>query len=155
MSAPMKVAYLAEGKLFVHDGAAASEATLVESPFVQGILDRLERNRERNEWKNGGWSFSAASFMGMGGMSRVPVETRRIRFTGVTSGGNPGQLLYALDTDHVGGLFRRDLVQDQEQRLLHKQQFRARDVARRPSDGMLAMSLQQPDGTAHLAVMSA
>jgi hypothetical protein len=156
MSAPMKVAYLAEGKLYVHDGGQTeSNSTLVESPFAQGILDRVERNRERNEWKNGGWGFSASSFMGMGGMPRMPVETRRMRFTGVTSGGDPGQLLYALDTDHVGGLFRRDLVQDHEQRLLHKQQFRARDVARRSSDGMLALSLQQPDGTAHLAVMSA
>jgi hypothetical protein len=158
---PMKVAYLAEGKLYVHDGggqsasADAAVGTLIESPFVQGILDRVERNRERNEWKDGAWRFSSGSFMGLGGMPRAPVETRRIRFTGVTSGGGAGQLLYALDTDHVGGLFRRDLLQDHEQRLLHKQQFRARDVARRAPDGELALSLQQADGTAHLAVMSA
>jgi hypothetical protein len=162
MSAPTKVAYLAEGKLYVHDlappAAGPGEPTLVDSPFVQGILDRVERNRERNDWKNQGgmaWNFSPGGMMGMGGMGAMPAETRRIRFTGVTSGGAAGQLLYSLDTDHVGGLFRRDLVEDHEQRLLHKQQFRARDVARRASDGMLALSLYKEDGTAHLAVMNA
>src|SRR5688572_23438970 len=103
-----KVAYLAEGKLYVHDGTSGASASLVESPFVQGILDRVERSRERNDWKNQGmgWNLTPGQMMGMNAMGGlVPAETRRIRFTGVASGGGAGQLLYALDTDHVGGLF--------------------------------------------------
>jgi hypothetical protein len=155
MSHSPRVAYLAEGKLYLFDPTAAAPR-LVESPFVQGILDRVERNRERNDWKNqgAGWNLTPQAMMGLPGMAGAPVETRRIRFTGVTDAGR-GQLLYALDTDHVGGLFCRDLVEDHERRLLHRQQFRARDVARRASDGMLALSLHKDDGTAHLAVMSA
>jgi hypothetical protein len=168
MTASPKIAYLAEGKLYLLDldagaGAAAAVPRLVESPFVQGILDRVERGRERHEWKNQGmsWNIRAGGLGGFGGLgggggdAALPAETRRIRFTGVTAGAAPGQLLYALDTDHVGGLFCRDLVEDHERRLIHRQQFRARDVARRTSDGTLALSLHKPDGTAHLAVMSA
>jgi hypothetical protein len=156
MSAPAKFAYLAEGKLYLHDGNPSAEPRLVESPFVQSILDRVERSRERNEWKNqgGSWLVGAGGMAGLPGVGGPAAETRRIRFTGVAPGG-AGSLLYALDTDHVGGLFRRDLAEDHEQRLIHRQQFRARDVTRRTSDGTLALSLHKDDGTAHLAVMSA
>ena len=160
MSASPKIAYLAEGKLYLHDGGPSDAPRLVESPFVQGILDRVERSRERNDWKNQGmgWNVRAGGFMGLPGMGGAgpggaPAETRRVRFTGVAAGG-AGRLLYALDTDHVGGLFCRDLAEDHERRLMHRQQFRARDVTRRASDGMLALSLHREDGTAHLAVIS-
>src|SRR5262245_18693196 len=117
MSGSFKLAYLAEGKLYLFDSASsAATSALVESPFVQGILDRVERNREQNDWKSQGmgWSFSrgAPGLMGMTGMASAPAETRRIRFTGVTAGGSAGKLFYSLDTDHVGGLFERNLVED-------------------------------------------
>ena len=151
-----RIAFVAEGKLYLHDGGPSDSPRLVESPFVQGILDRVERSRERNEWKNNsaGWSSGAQGFMAMRGLAVAPAETRRIQFTGVAPGGAAGQVLYALDTDHVGGLFCLDLADSSERRLFHRQQFRARDLCRRASDGSIALSLRKEDGTAHLAVMS-
>ncbi len=154
MEKTTKIAYLAEGKVYL-SGSPDAPGELVESPFAQGILDRVERNRERNDWKSQslGWNLTGGRMMGMPGLGNAPAEVRRIRFTSVASAGD-GLLLYSLDTDHVGGLFRRDLEKDHEQRLLHKQQFRASDIARRVSDGTLAMSLMREDGTCHLAIMN-
>ena len=157
MRQTLTIAYLAEGKLYLKRPDTASE--LVDSPFVQGILDRIERRRERHEWKDGGlWQFGlgrgrAGGLPGMQGMPAL-AETRRIRFTGVTGGEESGELLYTLDTDHVGGLFSMNLDQKHERRLFHRQQFRAHDVARHPKRNTLAVSLQAGDGTAHVAIMS-
>jgi hypothetical protein len=147
-----KIADLAEGKLYLTGGGPA---TLVESPFAQGILDRVERDRDRHDWKSSsaGWNLSAGGMPGLPGLNATRAEVRRVRFTSI-SGAGDGLLLYSLDTDHVGGVFRRDLNEDHEQRLLHRQNLRASDIAIRPADGMLAVALQREDGTAHLAVMS-
>ncbi len=144
------IAFVAEGKLYTQ--LPGQEAKLIESPFVQGILDRVERDRQRGEWKNQGmaWNFGAQMRGALPGMD-IPVERRRIRFTGVAAVGN-GEMIYALDTDHVGGLFQYELKDGYERRLFHRQQFRVNDVARH-SDGTLALSVLAEDGTAHIATM--
>jgi hypothetical protein len=83
-----------------------------------------------------------------------PPEVRRVQYTGIARGENAGELLYALDTDHVGGLFSFKLNEQHERRLLHRNQFRCRDLARNPKDGTLAMSLLQSDGSANVAIMA-
>src|SRR5688500_13501313 len=99
-ASPVSIAYVAEGKLYVR--RPGKDAELIDSPFVQGILDRVERARERNDWKSQGmaWGFSS-QMRGPMGAGEVPAERRRIRFAGVAGSGK-GELLYALDTDHVG-----------------------------------------------------
>ncbi|HEV8291816.1 MAG TPA: hypothetical protein VGP94_07815 [Tepidisphaeraceae bacterium] len=148
------VAYIAEGKLYTQ--APAAPAKLIESPFVQGILDRVERDRERGEWKNQGmaWNFGSQMRMPFGSVG-MPVDRRRIRFSGVTSAGDGKQLLYSLDTDHVGGLFQYELADGFERRLYHRQQLRINDVARHRGDGTLVFSMLAEDGTAHIGMMGA
>src|SRR4051812_44560051 len=53
------LAYIAEGKLYTQSPGLA--AKLIESPFVQNILDRVERDRERGEWKSQGMAWNFAS----------------------------------------------------------------------------------------------
>src|SRR6266487_3483056 len=94
------LAYIAEGKLYTQTPGTA--AKLIESPFVQGILDRVERDRERGEWKSQGMAWNFGSQMrGPFGPVGLPADRRRIRFSGVSSAGDGKQLLYSLDTDHV------------------------------------------------------
>jgi hypothetical protein len=148
------VAYLAEGKLYMKRGDAAPR--LIDSPFVQQMLDRIQRTRERHDWKNQGmaWQMGAGGFGGfMGGRPNMPAEVRRVRFSGLTRGQNPGELLYALDTDHVGGLFVYDTSQQSERRLYHRNQFRAANLSRHPSNDTLAVSLRGEDGSAPIAIM--
>jgi hypothetical protein len=71
----------------------------------------------------------------------------------LTRGGPDGQLLYALDTDTVGGLFEYAPREDQERRVFHRNRFRARDLCRHPVDGTLAFSVGHDDGSANIAVM--
>jgi hypothetical protein len=148
------VAYVAEGKLYTQ--AAGGPAKLIESQFVQGILDRVERDRQRGEWKNQGmaWNFGASQMRGPLAAMGMPAERRRIRFSAVASAGNGKELLYALDTDHVGGLFQYELNDGLERRLFHRQQFRASDLSRHPADGTLAFSMLAEDGTSHIAIMA-
>jgi hypothetical protein len=151
------IAYVAEGKLYTQRPGEA--AKLVDSAFVQTILDRVERNRQRNEWKTEGMAWqvtqAAAAQRGMFGMTGLPAEVRRIRFSGVTAGAGGKDLLYAIDTDYVGGLFHFDLTDGYERRLYHRNQFRASDLAHHPKDGTLAFTVQLPDGTSHIATMNA
>ena len=149
------IAYLAEGKLFTKRPDAAPQ--LIDSPFVQQMLERIQRTRERHDWKNQGlgWRVGAGGFGGMMAGGGVPAEVRRIRFSGLTRGGRPGELLYALETDHVGGLFSYDTAEQYERRLYHRNQFRAANLARHAGDGTLAVSLRAEDGSAHIATMNA
>jgi hypothetical protein len=151
MGSEPAVAYIAEGKLYLKEGAAA--ARLLDSPFVQGILDRVSRDQQRNDWKSRTWQLSRAL---------VPVpnagavaEIRRVQYTGVSRGEGSRQLVYAIDTDHVGGLFSFDIADGHERRLFHRNQFRANDLVRHPTDGTLALSLRQQDGSACIATLSA
>src|SRR5258708_16847893 len=98
------------------------------------------------------WNFGGQMGSQFGPMG-LPVGRRRIRFSGVTSAGDGKQLLYSLDTDHVGGLFQYELADGFERRLYHRQQLRINDVARHLGDGTLVFSMLAEDGTAHIAMM--
>jgi hypothetical protein len=147
-----RFAYVAEGKLYA--ATAGEPAVLVDSPFVQTLMDRVEKERSRNDWKAGGmaWNLGAANRMAMPGAVAVGAA-RRVQYTGVTGSG--GDLYYVLDTDYVGGLFHHETSTGFERRLFHRNGFRATDLARRPSDGTLALSVRVADGTAHLATFGA
>lgn len=148
------IAYIAEGKLYTQK--TDEQAKLVDSLFVQTILDRVEKNRSRNDWKSQGmaWSFGSRGGGNPFGMAGAPAEVRRIRFSGVAGGAGAKELLYAIDTDFAGGLFHHDLADASERRLFHRNQFRAADLSRHTKDGTLAFTVQQSDGTSHIATMA-
>ena len=106
------IAYVAEGKLYLK--REASQPQLIESPFVQGLLDRVARTREKNDWKSSGMAWQFSSRQMSPNAAGPSAETRRVRFSGVSRGGAEGELLYALDTDHVGGLFSLDTKEHYE-----------------------------------------
>lgn len=146
------LAFIASGKLYLLDGP---EPRLVESHFVQEMLDRAERTRERNDWKQGSmsWTFSRSAMAGLQAPAAEP-GARRVEFTGIAPDGQGG-LYYALETGLTCGLFSYSPGLGDERRLFHRQQFRIRDLARRPADGLLAMSSRNGDATAHIALMAA
>jgi hypothetical protein len=146
------VAYVADGKLYSQLPGESPSA--VESVFVQTILDRVESSRARDDWKNQGMAWNLTN-MRRGGLPGGGVaETRRIRFSGVTAA-DAREMIYAIDTDYVCGLFHYDISTGYERRLYHRNQFRATDLSRHAGDGTLAFTVQSPDGTAHIATMNA
>jgi len=155
---PVDVAYISQGKLFVKRGARPAQ--LIESRFGQEMIDRETRARQKNQWKSksAGWNVRAdggMGFMGMGGEPGADPEARRIHITAVARGHAAGEMLYALDTDTVGGLFHYTLEGDDERRLIHHHEFRVRDLHRHPTDPIVACSVRHDDGSANIAVMPA
>ena len=151
--APCAVAYLAEGKLFtaVEGGA---KPRLIESHFAQEMLDRRERNRQRNEWRESGgmaWGFNRM----VPGLPGAPdAAARPIRFECLSRARDgAGDLLYALQTEAVGGLFYWEQKTGYERRLFHRAHFHARDVACHPGDGTIAVAVRVDDGAVNIAVM--
>lgn len=154
MSKPA-IAYVAEGKLYAQ--GAEGEARLVESAFVQNILERVEKNRERNEWKGGNiaWQIGIRRAMNPLGIAPQAAEVRRTHFVGLAAGPSANEVMYTIDTDYACGLFHQELATGYERRLYHRNQFRASDLARCARTGTLAFTLRSPDGTAHIATMAA
>ena len=111
-------AYIAEGKLYSQ--APSEPAKPVDSVFVQTILDRVETSRSRNDGKSEGmaWNITRGGGGMMGGAAAA--EVRRIRFSGVTAGAS-SEMIYAVDTDYVCGLFNYDITNGYERPALSPQ----------------------------------
>lgn len=147
------VAYLASGKLYLkRDGSAAE---LIESAYGQELIDDAIRQRQKNEWKTRSETGRLMAGSAAWAEQLTGGETRRVHISAVTTGSRPGELLYALDMDQVGGLFRYDVADRHEQRLYHGHVFRARHVSRHPEEkSLIAFSTPQEDGTSAIAVMN-
>jgi hypothetical protein len=131
------------------------DAREIVSPYVQTVIDRNERDRERTSWKDDsfGWNVTRAGPMARMAALGPMAHGSRVRFTAAASAG-PGELMYTLETDATGGLFRQTVSSGDELRIFHKQQMRVGDVASHPKTGMIAMALRKSDGTSHLCLMN-
>lgn len=146
------VAYLSQGRLFLcQPGEPARE---IKSQFAREAEQRQAKTRSIDGWKSrsGVW----------GQMGMAPPQwsqwdeagqdgQRRIWIRSVSRGPSPGDLMYLLDLESVSGVFRYDLAQKLERRLMHRNDFIARDLACHRQRGTLAVSLAAGDGAASLA----
>jgi hypothetical protein len=149
----LQIAFLAEGKLYVKRGVKAPQ--LLESPFAQNIIDRATQAAERHGWRDRSGNGPPGMFSSslIWGRAMPQKDVRKVRITGVSRAPQTGNLLYALVTGAVGGLFTYDLAAEHENRLFHKQEFRAEDLAHHPAKELVALSLPNEDGTAGIAIM--
>ena len=146
------VAYLARGKLHVR--FANKPPQEIDSPFAQQYVERQLRDLERDGWKDrsGVWAGMGMAPPGMEQWNQAGASPiQQPRFVAVTRDAEPRKLLYAIAFGHVGGLFRYDLDQDQEWRLMHKEAFGPRDLAVHPQSTTLALSLEREPGSFRLA----
>jgi hypothetical protein len=150
MSVP--VAFLSGGRLHVKDGDEPPRA--FDSRFGQAVRDRAVRSAQKNAWKTAG---TGARFMGAAAWGPAPGDPMvlRIAITGLSRAAQPGQLLYALDTDEIVGLFSLDPATGDERRLFHSNDRRLRFPHGRPGVDEVVCSVFGEGGTANLAVMNA
>lgn len=147
------VAYLSRGRLLVQ--SPDESAREVESPFARQTMERRERQRQAR-----GWQESSGLWGNMGMTEDNPLEAmasqvavrRPIRFSSLASGHNTGDLFYLLDLHGVNGLFRYNTERDEETRLMHRNDFPARDLAYHAESESLALSLPREDGTVGIVV---
>lgn len=143
------VAFVSRGKLF-HWNAAQAAVREIQSPYVQGVMDRAERSRRLHGWKEGtafGAAFSRAGPRG-GASAAQPIQATSIQFTG------PERVLYFLRDENVGGLFEQDLASGSERRVVHKQHLAFEDLRLSPDGARLLCSQQAANGTANIALMT-
>ncbi len=140
------VVFLSLGQLYIRH--PEGEPTRFESPFALQAEERMERSRQANAWKGNAWNLNRAGFA----QPEQQIEGRRaIRFSSVRN--NPAssnEMLYLLDMGDVSGVFRYDLRQCFETRLVHRNAFPARDLACSET-GEFAVAISQPDGCVGLA----
>jgi hypothetical protein len=145
--------YLADGKLFLK--REGREPDLIESRYAQELRDDLQRMREKNEWKTRSQTGRIMAGGSPWGGPGADPSGRRILISGVTPGGEADELVYALETDSVGGLFAYNVTEGVERRLFHHNGFRARHLARHPERGLIAFSGVSEEGTASIGIVEA
>ncbi len=136
--------FIAEGKLFLHEGASAPRE--IESPFANAAMARAEERQNRHAWKAGGAEdqgpFTARNVWGrQAGASR---EDHPV-FRHVTRGTKPGEIFYVLSMTASSGVFRYNLETGEEQRLFHREDFHASGLTCSPQDGRLVVASRGQD----------
>ncbi len=149
----MKIVYLAKGKLhLLEDGKAPK---LIESKFGQTVRDRAVRIIQRDAWKNEG---PGARFMSgrllWGDVGRDPAQMR-IAMKSLSRGSESDRLLYALETDDMGGIFSVSTSDLEEQRLFHHARYFVEHLCAVPGHDLIACAVRNRGGMANIAVMKA
>jgi hypothetical protein len=145
------VAYLAGGTLHLKSGEEPARA--VESRFGQTVVDRALQIDQRHSWKSQG---RGAQFMGRGMLWGNEPGAREIRVavTSLSRGREPGEVLYALESRDMAGVFAVGGAAAEERRLFHGNDRRVRHLAADAARGLIACSVAHDNGNAALAVMS-
>ena len=141
-----RLAFISRGKLFMKTGDG--EPQEVQSPHVQGMMDRIERAKQRHSWKEG--TAFESSFVG--NQSRQPAEQQVLNATAAQFTPN-GKLLYFLRDNRVGGLFEYDLEDGSEKRLIHQQRLLLGDLSIDQTGQRVLCSQEGDNGTASIAIM--
>lgn len=141
------VAFISRGKLFQRK--PGGDIVEIQSPYVQGIVDRMEKSRQLHGWKEG-TSFGVSATGGMRDGSRANVE---IQATSAQFLSNQ-DMLYFLADHSVGGLFSQNLVNGSENRLLHKQHLLLEDLSMNADGSKLLAASHANNGAANIAMFN-
>jgi hypothetical protein len=120
----------------------------MSSPYIQQVVDRLERSKERNAWKQG-TSFQVAAH---GGVRDFEGAGAGIRYSSAIFH-TDRRLLYFLSDNAIGGLFSFDLDTGTERRLLHKQKLDLSDLQVDASGSRIVACSIGPDGISNIATL--
>lgn len=141
-----RLAFISRGKLFYKDGN--TDLKELHSPYVQGVMDRMERAQQRQGWKKG----TAFETSYVGNRSNVPSDQLDIRAT--TAQFTPeGTMLYFLRDENVGGLFEYDFETGGEKRLIHQQKLLLTDMSLDQAGQRLICAQQSASGTANIGLL--
>ena len=145
----MNIAFLSQGKLFVR--REEGECTEIISAFGREVINRSIKIQQANEWKTqkSGTPFSGSQLWGVSG---TDMRAAKVAVSGMSRGGESGEIFYLLEMDTTGGLFSHDLRSGAEKRLFHRQNFRARDLDWNEQHRLLTCSQSFDNGTANIII---
>jgi hypothetical protein len=139
--------FISRGKMFLKQGN--SEIQELQSPYIQNLMDRMERSRQRHSWKEG--TAFESSFVSE--RSNLPTDQQMLKAASAQFLPN-GKILYFLSDNSVGGLFEYDFASGDEKRLIHQQQLLLVDLSIDRFGKRLSCSQQSKNGTANIVLMA-
>lgn len=150
MSDKPKWIYRSGGQFYSAD--SDNNITQVFSQFAETAADLASDQREKNSWKNG-------SSSPMSGMMPSAWKTNNNwdhftpRYESVSRGKQAGEVYYIISLPNVSGLFRKDLITDEEHRIFHKNEVNLREIRHHTKSKFLAATLHSNEN-AHIVMLS-
>ncbi len=142
------IVYLAAGELHVlTDGGERSFA----SRFAEQVRERSLSIQRRNAWKSQG---RGAMFAGTWQPQGSDAHFMPVQLPGLCRGRTDGEVLYALATPDVGGVFAVELADGEEQRLFHSADRRVRELSYGPDREAVVCSVSYDPLSSDLALMN-
>lgn len=141
-----KVAFISRGKLFCK--TAGKDLTEIHSPYVQGVMDRMEASRKRHAWKEG-TAFQTSWISGRQQKTgdSVAISATSARFSG------DDKVLYFLRDETFGGLFEYNLESGEEKRLVHRQNLFFEDL-NLGRDNQILCTQRAVNGSSNIVLLS-
>ena len=149
MSSDLTIAWLAQGKIRLKQGAAP--ARTIESRFGQTIRERAVKAQQRHSWKTQGSEEKFLAGAMLWGRSPRDPAAIRLTITSLCQGAAAGQVLYSLETDELCGILQLEEFGADERRLWNKNDKRI-DHLHLSANGELACSVRHEFDTANIAV---
>jgi hypothetical protein len=136
--------------LLLREGRAPDE---VPSPYAEQVRARELATQRKNSWKTQG---TGAQFMGGGtrmlwGQSEVELPPARI--VGVTRGREPGEVLYAITTGVVTGVFAQSPPKGDEQRIFHSAEVAVGELSLSLEEAAIVCSVEGKAGSTAIGVL--
>lgn len=146
-AAATALAFIAEGKLFYRP--AHGEIRQIHSPYVQEMLDKLEKHQERNAWKqNTSFGVSASGGLRQFDKKNVQINTSSMQFD------EQGRILYFLQDQGIGGLFSYHLDSGEERRIIHRQNLSLADLNLDAASGKVLAASTDKSGASNLVMLN-
>jgi hypothetical protein len=146
----LSVAYLAQGKLYLKSPAAPIRE--IESQFGQTVQERTLKIQRSKAWKNRGIMEMMMPPAALKQMEQQPEATVNVAIASLCPTEN-GKLLYALETDEMGGIFAFDPSSDREDRLFHNAEFRVSHLDFDAGHQLIACTTTYRTGISNIATM--
>ena len=138
-------AFISKGKLFVRN--QNNQVEQIHSPHVQEMIDRMQRHQQIHGWKAN--TSLATSYTGQNpgqAADQVDLQVVSAQFT------KDKTLLYFMRDKNVGGLFKYDIENKQERRLLHQQNLNLENMTLSADGEHLLCSKHYANGIADIVM---
>lgn len=147
----VQIAYTSQGKLYLW--SPDRPVREIESEFGREVQVRSQRMQAQKAWK----TRSLMDMMMPPGMAaQLEAQTQEVLVNIAITSACPigdGQVLYALESDAVSGVFRFDPEHNRENRLFHNADYKVSHLDVHGDRGEIACTKSYPNGTVNIATM--
>ncbi|MEL6470014.1 MAG: hypothetical protein AAFQ74_09820 [Cyanobacteria bacterium J06623_4] len=146
----MPIAYLAQGRLYLH--CREEPLKEIESDFGKALQQRRLQIQRKQALKNRGLRAMTQSPQALRQEDAQPEAVVPVSITSLCALPE-GELIYSLEAEDLGGLFRFELESDREHRLFHNTDFRVSYLDFDPEQDLIACTKTYKTGSVNLATM--